>query len=84
MFPEDSPEIVAFNVEPVSDLIPKEIAKELYIAIKENQMRGLIDNQVFFAEMLHCLNYKLDPAGMNIQEYNLCLTVILSSCILSV
>ncbi|XP_022657473.1 cell division cycle protein 23 homolog isoform X2 [Varroa jacobsoni] len=60
----DSPEIVAFNVEPVSDLIPKEIAKELYIAIKENQMRGLIDNQVFFAEMLHCLNYKLDPAEL--------------------
>ncbi|OQR77110.1 cell division cycle protein 23-like [Tropilaelaps mercedesae] len=58
---EESPEIT-ISLELVGDLNPREIARELYAAIKENQIRGLVDNQVFFAEMLHCLNYRLDPS----------------------
>ncbi|XP_022701143.1 cell division cycle protein 23 homolog isoform X2 [Varroa jacobsoni] len=54
----DSTDVISIHVGLADVLDSRQIGKELYIAIKENQLRGLIENQVFFAEMLDCLKYK--------------------------
>lgn len=62
----DSTDVISIHVGLADVLDSRQIGKELYIAIKENQLRGLIENQVFFAEMLDCLKYKFKRNGTDV------------------
>lgn len=53
----------SLNFDSQGEFTPKDIAKELFVAIKENQSRNLVDNQVFLTELYSCTDYVVEPIG---------------------
>lgn len=53
----------SLHFESQGELSPRDIAKELFIAVRENQSRCLVDNQVFLTELYSCIDYDVGVEG---------------------